>query len=246
MLGVNRYLGRTKSLDFDEPRIADAVAGVTQGATDEVDKAVCIHDFVRDKVLFGWMPTFDAHTASETLASRIGFCNTKTPLFVAMCRAAGIPARVHIVGIDKHVLDHVIDPVDKFIDHAYAEVQLGGQWLGVDSYIVDKPLFDAAMARLRASGRTIGFGLHVNGRATWDGRSHSFSQFVNDGSASHLSDVDFGTFDDVDEFYDSGRARTSRNPLFRAVVLRTLLHFGNRRVRALRASGAGAAQQPGP
>jgi hypothetical protein len=217
----------------------EAVSRITFGSTDEVERAVRIHDFVRDEVLFGWVPSFDAQSASQTLASRVGFCNTKSPLFVAMLRAAGIPARLHFAGINKRILSGLIDPIDRYVDHSYAEVFLGGRWLKVDSYIVDTPLFRAAMQRLRASGRQIGFGVHAKGTSNWDGRSDSFVQFVNDGSCPDLSDVDFGVFDDVPAFYASGKARTPRNFVFRKVVLRTLLHFANRRVRALRGVAAG-------
>lgn len=234
------FLRATPSLDSDHSTIVEVVERITTGASDEVERAVRIHDFVRDEVAFGWVPAFDAQTASETLASRIGFCNTKTPLFVTLLRASGIPARVHFAGIDSHILDGMIDPRDRYIDHAYAEVFLDGKWLKVDSHIVDLPLYRAAMAKLRASGKKIGFGVHVNGSATWDGRSDSFAQFLDDGSSPSFSDADFGVHADVPAFYASGRARTPRNQIFRRVILRMLLWFGNRKVRALRIAREGA------
>ncbi|MGZ6078994.1 MAG: transglutaminase-like domain-containing protein, partial [Myxococcaceae bacterium] len=94
------FLERTESLDRDNPAIQAAVARVTAGSRDDIDRAVRIHDFVRDEVDFGWAPTFDGGRASATLARKVGFCNTKTPLFVTMLRAAGIPARIHFAGID--------------------------------------------------------------------------------------------------------------------------------------------------
>jgi len=232
------FLEATDSLDRDAPGVRAAVARVVGGAGDDVERAVRIHDFVRDQVEFGWAPTFDAGRASETLARKIGFCNTKTPLFVSMLRAAGVPARIHFAGIDTRLLAPLIVPRGPYVDHSYAEVFLGGRWLHVDSYIVDLPFHRAALERLRASGRTIGFGLHSHGCPTWDGRSDSFVQFVNDGSSPALSDVDFGIHADVPAFYATGKARTPRNPLFRFLVLRPILAAANRRVRAIR-SGAG-------
>lgn len=226
----------TAVLDFETPLLAEAVRRVVAGSSDSVERAVLIHAFVRDEVPFGWDPAFDSQTASETLAAAIGFCNTKTNLFVAMLRGAGIPARMHMVGINKHILDGMINPIDKYVDHSYAEVYLEGRWLAVDSHIVDSGLFRAAMPKLKASGRKIGFGVHANGTREWDGRSDSFSQFLDDGSCPDLSDVDFGVYDDLAAFYASGQARTSRNVIFRRVILRTLTHFGNRKVRALRRS----------
>jgi len=243
MTDMSPYLAPTAALDIEAPAIVETVGRITAGAADDVERAICIHDFVRDSIPFGWVPHFDAETASQTLASRIGFCNTKTPLFVALLRAAKIPARIHFVGINKHILGGMIDPIDEFVDHSYAEVYLNGTWLKLDSFIMDGPLFSVAMERLRASGRTIGFGVHINGKSTWDGKSDAFSQFLNDGTYENLTDVDFGIHEDVPAFYASGRARTPRNFVFRNVILRTLLHFGNRRVRALR-DGARAIAGP--
>lgn len=227
----------TAALDYDSPVLADTLQTITADAADDVERAVRIHAFVRDEVPFGWHPAFDSQTASETLESRVGYCNTKSSLFVAMLRGAGIPAQLHMVGINKHILDGLLDPIDKYIDHAYVEVYLEGHWRKVDSHIVDVPLFQAAMPRLKASGRRIGFGVHVNGTTDWDGRSDSFSQFVDDGSCADLNDVDHGVFEDLDAFYASGKARTSRNVFFRKVVLNIITYFGNRRLRAVRGSG---------
>lgn len=239
------FLERTESLDRDAPTIQAAVARATAGARDDVHRAVRIHDFVRDEIDFGWAPTFDAGRASETLARRVGFCNTKTPLFVTMLRAAGIPARIHFAGIDTRLLAPLIEPRGPYVDHSYAEVFLGGRWLHVDSYIVDLPFHGAALERLRAAGRPIGFGIHAHGRPAWDGRSDSFVQFVNDGSSPAFSDADFGIHADVPAFYASGKARTPRNPVFRFLVLRPILAGANRRVRALRARReAGPASPP--
>jgi hypothetical protein len=105
----------------------------------------------------------------------------------------------------------------------------------VDSYIVDLPFHGAALERLRAAGRPIGFGIHAHGHSAWDGRSDSFVQFVNDGSSPGFSDADFGIHADVPAFYASGKARTPRNPVFRFLVLRPILSAANRRVRVLRA-----------
>src|SRR5688572_15440163 len=113
MNSSSNFLELTPSLDIEAPAILDAVARVTEGATGDVERAVRLHDFVRDEVLFGWLPSFDASTASQTLEAAIGFCNTKTPLFVAVLRAAGIPARMHFAGIDKRILRGLIDPIDR-------------------------------------------------------------------------------------------------------------------------------------
>lgn len=63
-------------------------------------------------------------------------------------------------------------------DHAISEVLLDGEWHKVDSYTVDAPLFAAGQARLAAEGGTMGWGVHKDGINDWDGRSHSFVQYI--------------------------------------------------------------------
>jgi transglutaminase-like putative cysteine protease len=88
------YLDPSNQVDSNHPDIVALARSLTDGATSPADQAVRLHDFVRDQVPFGWAPAFDRQRASEVLASRIGFCNTKSTLLVALLRAAAIPARI--------------------------------------------------------------------------------------------------------------------------------------------------------
>lgn len=65
-------------------------------------------------------------TASVVLAKGYGDCTEHTWLFVALCRAAGIPAR------PVYGLAYVDGPVGRFAYHAWAEVALDGAWVEVD------------------------------------------------------------------------------------------------------------------
>lgn len=198
-------LARTPYLDIDHPALKATTARVTAGATTVRKQAVRIHDFVRDEIQFGWAPAFYRQKASEVLAGEIGYCNTKSTLFVAMLRTAGIPARQHFVSLRADILHGLISPGTRYVDHSYSEVQIDGRWLRVDSYIVDRGLAIQARARLAREGRALGYGAHRNGVSDWDGRGDAFSQFVNDGTVENLTDADHGVYADVGAFYDSGR-----------------------------------------
>ena len=141
------YMNPTHYIDSDHPAIVDAVHTNTAGARDAREKAVRIHDFVRDQVRFGWAPSLYDQKASDVLAAGAGFCNTKSTLFVALLRAAGIPARQHFVNIHAGILDGFIYPGTPYVDHSFAEVWLAGTWWQVDSYIVDRQLMTHAQAR---------------------------------------------------------------------------------------------------
>jgi len=79
--------------------------------------------------------------AARTLASRSGDCSDVTVLFVALARAAGIPARP-VAGL--------LSRGGRFYYHAWAEVYLG-TWVSVDPLLGQLPA-DAARVRLIEGG----------------------------------------------------------------------------------------------
>src|SRR2546426_408623 len=77
-------------------------------------------------------------SAVQVLKARVGDCNEHAVLFVALARAAGVPART-VAGLV---------PVDgRFYYHAWAEVYLG-DWVAVDPMLDE---FPAGAAHLRFS-----------------------------------------------------------------------------------------------
>lgn len=236
---VARFRARTRLVDSDHPDVVATAMRVSAGAVDDVERARRLHDFVRDEIRFGWTPAFDAQKASEVLASRVGFCNTKSTLLAALLRASGIPARVHFVTVNRKLLHGLIRPPARFVDHSYLEVFLEGRWIGIDSYSVDSQLHRAALARCRAEGLVMGYGVHTRGSVAWDGTSNAFAQFVDDGSVADLSDASFGSFVDLEEFQATGRGRNPTHLPARLLV-RWLIRAANRRVTRLRSAAVSA------
>lgn len=78
-------------------------------------------------------------SATRTLATRSGDCSDVTALFVALARAAGIPARP-VAGL--------LSRGPYFYHHAWAEIYLGG-WVAVDPLLGQLPA-DAGRVRLVA------------------------------------------------------------------------------------------------
>lgn len=228
------WLERTRFIDHDHPSIRAVVEQAAPVALPPVERAVRLHDFVRDRVPFGWSPAFYDETASQVLASGVGFCNTKGTLFTALLRAAGLPARQHFVDIHADILFPFIDPGTDFVDHSFTEVHLGGRWLAVDSYIVDRPLERGARARLASENRVLGYGLHADGRSEWDGGSEAFAQFVRNGRWPTLSRRDHGVHRDIGAFIESGLAVNRLNALLR-IGFGFFAGRANRRIAALRA-----------
>jgi hypothetical protein len=218
----------TKYIDSKNAELVSQVNKIIVGAKDEVEKAVLIHDFVRDAVLFGWAGAFYDQKASEVLESKIGYCNTKSTLFVAMLRAAGIPAKQRFVNINAKILEGILNPGTEYVDHSYTEVYLRGSWIKVDSYIVDAKLANAARRKLQKENRVLGYGVHRNGVSNWDGTSDAFSQFLNDGSYKNLSTRDFGVYDDIEAFYRSGNGVNELNFALQLIVRFSIIGANNR------------------
>lgn len=213
------YLSPTPVIDSDYLRIRQTAAALAAGAADDRERALRIHAFVRDRIKFGWQSAFYDVRASEVLEAGIGYCNTKSTLFIALLRAASIPARPHFVDLDARILTGLVNTRSDFVDHSYTEVWLGGRWVRVDSYIVDPPLFAAAQARLAAEGRPFGYGIHRHGTTDWDGRSDAFAQFVRDPPTPVPTRRDFGIYPDVLAFYRSADGvHNPRTGLFRVIA----------------------------
>ena len=118
------FLESTEYIDHEHPEIRKLVRRLTANAADDRKRAVAIHDFVRDEIRFGFSGDFYDQRASAVLAGGRRFCNTKSTLFVALLRAAGIPARQRFVDIDADILHGLVDTGGAYVDHSYAEVYL--------------------------------------------------------------------------------------------------------------------------
>lgn len=199
---MEEFLKETKYLNFNDPKINELVIGLTKYSQNDKEKALAIHDYVRDHILFGFNKKFYDMTASEVFEAKRGFCNNKSTLFVAMLRAAGIPSRIVFVDIDKKILNGIVDPRTDFVDHTYSEVYLNGKWIKLDSYIVDSKLFSNAKAKLESTNDVnMSYGVHKSGNFVWDGETDSFSQYVIQ-DAANISKRQYGYYDDIGDFYD--------------------------------------------
>mmetsp|Transcript_505 Transcript_505/g.1732 ORF Transcript_505/g.1732 Transcript_505/m.1732 type:complete len:239 (+) Transcript_505:255-971(+) len=197
------FLAPSEMIDCDHPKVREFAAEAVRGATSDTEKAVRIHDAVRDKVKFGFLGRFYEHKASETLVGGRGFCNTKSALFTAALRAEKIPARIVYVDINTQILKDCVAPGTPYVDHSYTEVYLNDRWIKTDSYILDKQLFDNAQSMLKRTGETVGYGVHKNGTCEWDGHKDAFSQFVDDNEFPNLTTKTYGQFKDVKDLYAS-------------------------------------------
>lgn len=101
-------VGQTNNAGEAAKRIESFVAGYIEGTTLSVGYA----------------------SAAEVADSRQGDCTEFAVLTAALCRAAGIPARI-VVGVA--YVDEFMGFENVFGGHAWTEVYVGGRWVGLDA-----------------------------------------------------------------------------------------------------------------
>ncbi len=124
--GLEPFLEATPAIDADDPGIRRLAAELTRGAAGpwEASRRLVRHVYQRLDKVFGQ----SRDRASEVLRAGKGDCTEHALLFLALARAAGIPAR----GVHGLVYARYQDGVPALYWHAWAEVYAGGEWIEVD------------------------------------------------------------------------------------------------------------------
>ena len=127
-------LAATALIDSDHPGVIAFAQQHAQGADDR-ERAVALCQAVRDG--FRYDPyridlAPEHMRASSVLEKGYGWCVPKAALLAAVCRAAGIPARVGYADVRNHMsterMRQTMD-TDMFIWHGYTDIWLDGQWV---------------------------------------------------------------------------------------------------------------------
>jgi len=214
--------------------LLEVTAHLTKNAPNDVARALAIYQFVRDAIPFGFTPAFDQAPPEQTLKLGRGHCNPKGALFVAMLRAANIPARLHFVDIANDVLRGLFPAQGgppSVLNHAFTEVFLNNQWCRVDGYVVDTPLYEAARRRLLKEERPLGYGIHIEGTIRWTGTTDCLIQYADPAS---ITLADHGPFEDPAAFYQSPAYTQDPGPLARRLVGPLVTRLVNARIEQVR------------
>ncbi|MBN1904487.1 MAG: transglutaminase domain-containing protein [Deltaproteobacteria bacterium] len=133
--GILKALQGTQYIQTNHPLIKELSQRCTQDKDSALDAALAIEAFVSGYIEEKNLSVGYA-SALEVAKSRQGDCTEHAVLTAALCRAAGIPARV-IMGI-VHVENGL------FMGHAWTEAYIGNKWIGLDAALKDaRDGFDA-------------------------------------------------------------------------------------------------------
>ena len=142
------YLQSTEYLDADHPLVVLLAGKLTRGAQSDVERIRAIYLYVRDRP-YNILESFrylaaGQRSASAVLEHGVAFCMGKASSFVALSRAAGVPARVAFQTLDspeKEFLSPEVRAlwggkrVRPFTWHSLGEAFLNGRWVKLDATI---------------------------------------------------------------------------------------------------------------
>ena len=130
---LREYLKDEEGLNLSSPAITEIVDSFASGKETPYLKAKAMYDFITDNIEYENVETMSGfQSPEETLAMKRGNCAAISKLFVAFCRASGIPSRQ----IDGIVFEPNVSSkksVNK-VGHAWSEIYLPPYgWLPVDA-----------------------------------------------------------------------------------------------------------------
>jgi len=129
------YLSPAEFIDSDHPDIRAKAAATVESVSDPVERARELYRAVRDGIRYD--PYIDytnpeSYRASSVLAQGHGYCVGKASLYVALCRASGIPARLGLADVKNHLATpRLLEIVgtDVFAYHGYVEIMPSSEWI---------------------------------------------------------------------------------------------------------------------
>jgi transglutaminase-like putative cysteine protease len=144
---LNEATKPSRYLQSDDPKIKELARQAIGDIKDADEAAKRIERFVADYITDASLSIGYA-SAAEVAQSRKGDCSEFSVLCAALCRAAGIPARI-TVGVA--YTDNFMGR-SGFGGHAWVEVNIDGKWVGLDpTFTKGGKSFDAGHITL-ASG----------------------------------------------------------------------------------------------
>ncbi len=225
-----------KLADYDHPLVRETAERLTDGEDSIRGKIEKLFFYVRDNIKFGFPPNGDLVRASDTIKLGIGQCNTKTTLFLALCKAIRIPARIHFSLIKKEIqkglftgLAYKLMP--PLLSHSWIEIEIDGKWRRLDSYINDENFYRAGKSELNKKGWDTGYSI-----ACSSGESSSAFN-IDDEKFVQMDAVveDQGVWDEPADYYATNKYKNRPNAI-KLFFYRLMIDKINKKVSQMRKS----------
>jgi len=145
--GLRLYLSPAEFIDSDHEDVRAKAKAVVGRISDRIEQARVLYGAVRDEIRYDpYIDSTDPETyrASSVLAKGHGYCVGKASLYVALCRAVGIPARLGLADVKNHLATpRLLETVgtDVFAYHGYVEIMPGRTWIKAT------PTFNVSLCR---------------------------------------------------------------------------------------------------
>jgi transglutaminase-like putative cysteine protease len=133
--GLRLYMSPAEFVDSDNEQVRAKAHDTAGSASDPVEKARLLYGVVRDGIRYDPYVDYtdpETYRASSVLAKGHGYCVGKASLYVALCRASGIPARLGLADVKNHLATpRLLEAVgtDVFAYHGYVEIMPGREWI---------------------------------------------------------------------------------------------------------------------
>jgi transglutaminase-like putative cysteine protease len=144
---IGLFLSPAEYIDSDHDGVRAKANEVASPASDPAERARRLYGFVRDGIRYDpYIDYTDRETyrASSVLAKGQAYCVGKASLYVALCRAAGIPARLGLADVKNHLATpRLLEAVgtDVFAYHGYVEIMPADRWVKAT------PTFNVSLCR---------------------------------------------------------------------------------------------------
>lgn len=130
---INEWLSPSFYIDSDHPEIIAKAEEQTKGLTTKLEKAQKLQNYVATGIMYQIYRDASLDKASLTLNLHYGTCMNASRLYVALCRAVGVPARTVWGIIDGDLNDGNYDS-----HHQWAEsMDDDGYWHPTDFWYVN-------------------------------------------------------------------------------------------------------------
>ncbi len=124
---LSPFLAPARFVDSGHPAIVNKAKELVAGCSTAEEKARKLFEFVRDTYT---TDTCFSFIASDVLKCGGNSCRQRSILLAALCRAAGIPARLHLQKVTLKGWRHEDGTVSDYVfAHGITGIRLRGRWL---------------------------------------------------------------------------------------------------------------------